>query len=539
MSTEAIDISQLSPSQQTTLQTYIAVTGQDESAAVPLLQRSEWNVQIAITKFFDGEVPDPVAEAQAAMDTPPAYPSRITRNLMNGDDDDIPLSSYYARRTAELAPRITSQPVDQPVYRPPFLPAILFTPLSLLYKLLISSFRLFGALFPFLPRLLSNFAAAGVQGARRDTSGRRPLGPKDSALRFIREFEEEYGSHAVPFLENGYNMALEKAHQELKYLLVILLSPEHDDTSSWIRDTILSKEVVDFINDSSNQILVWAGNVRDSEAYQVASGLRCTKFPFFGLIVHNPNVSATAMSVVAKASGFTTPSELIEKLRSAITQSQAPLDRVRATRAEQRASRTIRQEQDSAYERSLAQDRERARQRRAAEEARQREENEARERRAAAEKLARYLEQWKRWRVQSLPHEPPATDKQAVRLSIRLASGDRVIRRFSGSADIEELYAFVECYDILHADGDGSESSSSGASQPPPDGFEHKYGFRLVSPMPRVVYEVNAGGSVGEKIGRGGTLLVETIDDDDDDDDDDGDGEDDGDDSDPDGAQSS
>ncbi|OAX81998.1 hypothetical protein ACJ72_03658 [Emergomyces africanus] len=519
MPNEEVDISQLSSSQQIALQTYIAVTGQEESAAIPLLQRSEWNTQIAITKFFDGEGPDLVSEAQAALNNPPPRSPRIPQNLMNGDDD-IPLRTLSTRRTTELAPRITTQSADQPSYRPPFILAILFTPFSLLYRLLSNSFRLFGTLFPFLPRLLNNISTPGLQGARRDTSGRRPLGPKDTALRFIREFEEEYGSHDIPFLGNGYNMALEKAHQELKYLLVILLSQEHDLTSGWVRDTLLSSEVVDFINDPANQILVWAGNVRDSEAYQVASGLRCTKFPFFGLIVHNPSVSSSAMSIITKASGPTTPSEFTEKLRSAITQSKAPLDRVRATRAEQQASRTIRQEQDSAYERSLAQDRERARQRREAEAARQRAEKEAVEKQAAAEKLARDIEQWKRWRSQSIPDEPPAIDKQAVRLSIRLASGDRVIRRFSGSADIEELYAFVECYDVLLGANEGKGDASASRDVQPPEGFEHKYGFRLVSPMPRVVYEIEAGGTVGEKIGRGGSLLVETIEDEDDDDDD-------------------
>lgn len=427
---------------------------------------------------------------------------------MNGDDDFSPQSYSSSHRSTEPAPRVTTQPAEQPPFRPPFLLAIFFTPFNLLYRLLSSSFRLFGALFPFLPRLFSNLTGPASQIFRQDTSGRRPLGPKDTALRFLREFEEEYGSHNLPFLENGYNMALEKAHQDLKFLLVILLSPEHDDTSSWVRDTLLSPEVVEFLNNPENQILVWAGNVQDSEAYQVSSSLRCTKFPFAALIAHTPNVSSTAMSITTRITGFTTPGQLVEQLRTAITQNKAPLDRVRSTRAEQQASRTLRQEQDSAYERSLAQDRERARQRREAEAQRQREEQQSRERQAAAEKYAQNLEQWRRWRAQSIPQEPASNDKDTVRISIRLASGERLIRRFSGTADIEELYAFVECYDIL-TEADNEKSSVS-----EPEGFEHKYGFQLVSPMPRVVYEIGSGGTVKDRIGRGGNLLVETIDDD-------------------------
>ncbi|RAL05319.1 clathrin-mediated endocytosis regulator UBX3 [Aspergillus ibericus CBS 121593] len=510
MSSSGLDISELSDSERSALETYIAVTGQEHSEAIPLLRRSQWNVQIAISKFFDGEGPDPVEEARAALNTPPPRPSRQTQNLMS---DDIAAQFAPNTRAAEPAPRITTQPEDQSVYRPPFLLAILFTPLNLLYRLLYSSFRLFGALFPFLPRFFNTTASPALQGSRRNTNGRRALGPKDTAARFIREFEEEYGTNSIEFLENGYNMALEKAHRDLKFLLVVLLAPEHDDTNSWVRDTLLSREVTDFVNDQQNSILVWGGNVQDSEAYQVSNSLRCTKFPFAAAIVHTPNVSSTAMSVVSRISGTTSPAEFVEKLRSAIAQHKEPLERIRATRAEQQASRSLREQQDSAYERSLAIDRERARQRREEEAARQREEQEAAERQAAEEKRIHDLAQWKQWRAQSIPEEPGPDVKDAVRISIRLPSGERVIRKFAPEAPLDELYAFVECYDIL------KEPTEKAGEVLKPEGFEHQYGFRLVSPMPRVVYEVNAGGSVRDQIGRGGNLLVEPIDDDSDEED--------------------
>ncbi|KAL2220798.1 UBX domain protein [Thermoascus aurantiacus ATCC 26904] len=511
MPADEIDIAQLSESEQAALQTYTTITGQEPAAAIPLLRRSQWNVQIAVSKFFDGEGPDPVEEARAALhNPPPPRPIRQTQNLMR---DDLTRPSSLASRGVEPAPRIVTQPEDQPPYRPSFLVTLLFTPFNLLYRLLYSSFRLFGTLFPFLPRFLSFGTNTALQGVSRNASGRRPLGPKDTAARFIREFEEEYGPHSLPFLENGYNMALEKAHRELKFLLVVLLSPEHDDTSPWVRDTLLSREVSDFINDSQNDLLLWGGNVQDSEAYQVANSLRCTKFPFASVIAHTPNVSSTAMSVITRIAGNTSPSEFVSKLRTAIAQNKEPLDRVRARRAEQQAARTLREEQDSAYQRSLAQDRERARQRREAEAARQRAEQAAAERKAAAEKRAKDLQQWKRWRAQFLQNEPGPDVKDAVRVSILLPSGERVIRRFAADSSIEELYAFVECYDVLQEAGESG--AVSGVEKP--EGFEHKYGFRLVSPMPRAVYEVEAGGSVRERIGRGGNLLVEPIDDDDED----------------------
>ncbi|KAN0079509.1 hypothetical protein V8E54_004723 [Elaphomyces granulatus] len=509
MSADEVDIGQLSENEREALQTYTTVTGQDLTAAIPLLQRSQWNVQIAISKFFDGEGPDPVEEARVALNRSSSpHSQRRPQNLMYDDIPSLQHRSSVSSRGLESAPPVVTQSEDHGPSRPPFLLALFFTPFNLLYRLLYSSFRLFGTLFPFLPRLLNVAGNPALQGLQRNTSGRRPLGPKDTAGRFIREFEEEYGTNTLPFLENGYNMALEKAHKELKFLLVILLSPEHDDTVSWVEDTLLSQEVMEFLGDSRDDILLWGGNVQDSEAYQVANSLRCTKFPFASLIVHTPNVNTTAMSTIARIPGNTSPSEFVSKLRTAINQNKESLDRVRSRRTEQEVSRNLREEQDSAYERSLAQDRERARQQRETEAARQQAEQEEAERKAAAEKYAGNVLQWKEWRAWSLLNEPGPNDRDAIRISIRLTSGERVIRRFTADADIEEVYAFVECYDILQ----GAVELDHSSVLQKPEGFEHKYGFQLVSPVPRVIYDIGSGGSIRERIGRGVNLVVEPID---------------------------
>lgn len=41
-----VDLAQLSPDQQAALEQYTAVTAQDVKDAVPLLERSQWNVQV-------------------------------------------------------------------------------------------------------------------------------------------------------------------------------------------------------------------------------------------------------------------------------------------------------------------------------------------------------------------------------------------------------------------------------------------------------------------------------------------------------------
>ena len=407
----------------------------------------------------------------------------------------------------EPAPRIVPQPESQKTYRPPLLLSIIFTPFNILYRLLTGSLSLFGYLFPFLPRLLPIISRGNAPA--RSRTGRRPLNPRDTAARFAREFEEEYGTHELPFYVGGYAQAYDLAKKDLRFLMVVLFSPEHDDTSTFVRETLLSQEVVDFVKDPQNKIILWAGNVQDSEAYQVSNALNCSKFPFAALIVHTPQDSSTSMSTIARVTGLQPASAFVAKLRTATAQHSAALDRVRATRNEQQATRNLREEQNSAYERSLAQDRERARQRREAEAAQARAEQEARAKADAEAREIREAEQWKRWRAQSVSAEPGPGIKDVTRVSIRLISGERVIRKFAESAEMEELYAFVECYNVFKAEEDLSAATE-------PAGYKHKYRFRLVSPMPRVVYDIESGGTVAGKLGRSGNLIVEPINDEDD-----------------------
>ncbi|KAK8178050.1 UBX domain-containing protein [Phyllosticta citrichinensis] len=501
-SADPVDIGQLSDDQQTALQQFTAVTDQSVETAVPLLQRCQWNVQIAISRHFDGEPAEPAIPEEPV---PVPQDTRRRETLANG----FGRSTALGRRNLEPAPRVVAQPEHQVTQQAPLILSLALFPFRFAYNIISKLFNFFFYLFPFLPRLIGTRAAPHAR--RRDTSGRRPLNPRDTAARFIREFEEEYGAHEIPFFEGGYAQAFDLAKKELKFLLVVLVSPEHDDTTSFVRETLLSPDVVAFIKNPANNMVVWAGNVQDSEAYQVSNALNCTKFPFAALIVHTPSVSSTAMSTVARIVGPTPPTTFMSRLQTAMAQNSEPLNRARATRAEQQAARNIRQAQDTAYERSLAQDRERARRRREEEEAQRRAEQQEREKQEAKEREARNLAAWRAWRAHSIANEPGPDVKDAVRISLRMPSGDRVVRRFAPDADMEELYAFVECYEVLQQQ---QEASLDGAEKP--EAYAHEYKFVLVSPMPREEFALQKGGSIKQRIGRSGNLIVERTDLDDD-----------------------
>lgn len=502
MATPAVDVASLSAEQQTALQQFTSVTDQDIETAIPLLQKCQWNTQIAITRFFDGDadIVDPVAEAARA----PPENSRRTETLL----DSIPLTSFpTSRNQVQPAPRVVPTPEGSMMQPAPFIFSLLFMPFNLTYTIFSRIFGTVGYLFPIIPRLLHRLFPR--QTLRSHNAERRPLNPRDTASRFIIECSEQYGVEhdSVPFVENGYAQAFDMAKRDLKYLLVILLSPEHDDTAPFVRETLLAPEVVSFLQSHKDDMIIWGGSVQDSEAYQVSNNFNVTKFPFTGLIAHTP-ASPTSMGFAARIGGPESPADFVSKLQDGIQQRSEELGRIRRQRQEQQASRSIRDEQNSAYERSLAQDRERARQRREAEAEREKTEREERERAEAAEQKARNVLAWRKWRAQSISPEPPADTKDVVRISLRMPSGDRVVRRFTPEAELEELYAFVECSDIL-------DHVSEKASEAPPSGYEHEFEFQLVSPMPREVYDVKAGGTVRSRIGRSGNLIVERLVDDD------------------------
>lgn len=333
------------------------------------------------------------------------------------------------------------------------------------------------------------------------------MSPRDTAARFARELEEDYGSHGLHFFEGSYSQAYDLAKKDLKFLLVVLISPEHDDTASFVQETLFAPEITDFLNSNASELLVWGGNVQDSEAYEVSTSLNCSKFPFAALVAHTPQNSSTSMSTIARISGTVSPSAFVAPIRRAMEQQSSILTRARAQRNEQQATRSLRDEQNSAYERSLVQDRERARQRREAEAQQANAAQAARMKEEAEQRQVQKREQWRKWRAQTLRPEPGAGAVDTTRISIRMTSGERVIRKFDAQADVEELYAFVECYDLLGA--------NDGAIQTKPDDYKLSYKFRLISPMPRTVYDVESGGSIADRIGKSGNLLVESTDDDD------------------------
>lgn len=275
--------------------------------------------------------------------------------------------------------------------------------------------------------------------------------------------------------------------------MVILTSEVHEDTRAMhalMCDEVLRTYVIE------NDILVWAGNVAELEAFRVSTALNVGRYPFVGVIVSDPELP-TEMICVAKIEGLTVLTELLAGLQEVIDTFQPTLISLRADKQEQNLSRTIREEQDAAYESSLRKDRERAaRERQAREEA----QNIA----ATLATREQNVVAWRQVKTSELPAEPVAT-KNVSRISFRMPDGSRKIRKFSSDSSIEDIYTWIDLQ--LHPI---SVDESQERSYNLPDDYQHIYSFTLAIPMPRQVLEPDSGKIESYKdIYPSGSLVVE------------------------------
>jgi FAS-associated factor 2 len=297
----------------------------------------------------------------------------------------------------------------------------------------------------------------------------------------------------------------------LKYLLVILSSEEHDDTDKFCHDTLTNPELIDFLN--QQQVLVWGGNVRYTEAFQVSNTLQATTYPFLAIIaLHQPlNVSGSGsgssskMAVIERMEGPVTPANIMRRFESAISRTGPHLNHLRMEREQRELEHRLRQEQDSAYRASLKIDQEKERK---AEQERQQAQLAEQQRIENKRNKKLYI----KYLVQQFNEEEEQTETEKMtKISFRLANGDRVIRKFKATDSLERLYQFVEIYPFLQ-----EQEQSVGIKELPTNkDYKHKFSFTIHSPFPRTVYQADSTILIQDEksLWPSATLIVDTIDD--------------------------
>lgn len=309
--------------------------------------------------------------------------------------------------------------------------------------------------------------------------------PADVSRRFAMEFDEIVGgagsSGAVrlpdeesqgsglqrpDFLECAYTEALYMVKKEAQWLMIYVQSGAHETTQRFAEDVVANPRFLEFVNERN--MLCWGGDVKNSEAYQVANQFKVNRLPFIGLmcltVSQTPTASgvqnsAPVVSLVCKVQGYNSCDEVLARMTRAYNKFNPTVATLRAEYERTAQARAMRDMQDQAYQKSLQRDREKklAKQ--------------------AEQELRHNSKKWRAWRRAQLRPEENSTGEYA-RVAIRFPDGHRTQFKFNKHCKIEELYAYIEC-ECLHS----NEEAPSAPSKP--DNFTYKYPFKVVSVMPR------------------------------------------------------
>ncbi|BGP19349.1 hypothetical protein JCM10213_006855 [Rhodosporidiobolus nylandii] len=350
------------------------------------------------------------------------------------------------------------------------------------------------------------------------------------------------GERRLPaFFVGGYEAALKKAKDEMRLLMVVLSSEEHELDRAFKRDILSDPALVKELEEEN--VLVWGGDVGERDAFQVGQTLSYISLPFLAFISLQPTgpnslnpatapLTSPRLRLISRLESNSTTGPLIAPtihthlLRTVVPKSRPFLNRLAAQKAQRDADRREREATELRLLQSAKRDEERVlafrrkeAEQRKAEEARRAAEEQAAVEQAEREHLAALARRWRAAKRAELASrgEPSASEKAQTRCVVRLGDGRRVMRAFSAQDGVERVYEWVECE--LSAPEDAGEQ---GGEQP--EGYEQRYHFRLATAFPRWVLPLpshlaspstahlasaEGGMTVGQAFdGQGGTVIL-------------------------------
>ncbi|TID29729.1 hypothetical protein CANINC_001647 [Pichia inconspicua] len=170
---------------------------------------------------------------------------------------------------------------------------LLIFPLYIIYKILIHSFFI--------------IASVSLKFQKLKYKSLRSNDPVDVSKRFIRTFDERIGNNTktvireldradssvieesgqteIPrpdFLECAYSHAMLIVKNDVRWLLCYVESSENPDSVRFTNEVLINSKFLNFIR--KRKILIWGGDISDSEAFITCNQFKITKLPFLGLL---------------------------------------------------------------------------------------------------------------------------------------------------------------------------------------------------------------------------------------------------------------
>lgn len=310
----------------------------------------------------------------------------------------------------------------------------------------------------------------------------------DTTYSFGSLYNLENGSLSQDILQGSYTELLTACSEQCKFAIIYLHDPLLDNSMEYVNKALCSERFTTLIK--KYQVLLWFSDVTTSEGLQVANALKVRQFPFLGVLCLK---AEKKIEVIGRMEGD------IDRfgpnhLENILSKGHSRLIQIRQQRQNIALQRIIREQQDSRFEESLTADRQRERELEA-----------QRARENAQQELERKRNQWLIWKKTQLRPEP-SNGTDTCRVAIRLEDGGRILRKFDASLTIDEIYAYVELYNEGLLDSTETPTASG-----PPQGYEHRYNFLLITPVPRK--ELSPTTTIRDESGvyPSGNIVMETL----------------------------
>lgn len=314
--------------------------------------------------------------------------------------------------------------------------------------------------------------------------GRYRYNPINLAHRFVCELEDailprqlEEGYTLPPFFHGSFSQALLMATSRAKFLFVYLTTSHNEESHRFLHLVIINHQFCSLFS-SFDDVIIWGGDVCNSEAYQLANSLNVTKLPFLGLLcltrpttvdLHGTLQALPEMSLILKIVGEisqdSTPEWYIDhKFMRKIARHRPDLIIIRNELKEIYLRQQLVMEQEHQYQVSNARDREKAR------------------RREQENLMKKYLVyRAKEFRALELAEPPMPTSK----IAFKLFDGSRKTLVFPADSHVNDLYVYVELVtrgilqdNMLEANMTIDEARAYFTD------YEPQFSFSLVSPLP-------------------------------------------------------
>lgn len=522
----------ISPADQEKLDQFQAITAfksEEYDKVVALLRNNWWNLEVALSKYFDGDLdreaartPPPVDQFSGASTATPTFEGLSSRaqsdrfshsestldqlnfwNQTDGSSSNTLLASHGMLPQLPIVRPLSNNWRLQPGLNN-FTSSNLwsqFTHSPILFILLVIPrtvtllFTAIGYLFSFIFPSSPDYV---------------PDKPTLEEFKFKERFEALIADRSdIQFFAGDFNDAFNQAKAETKFLLIILIG-DNETSNQFLKNVLNNATIANLIKEE--HVIVYGGNVNEPQGLELARNLKTVVVPsayLVGNVASGLNAIAS-MSVLGRIP-VKSVSSFITRLRRDIEKYKPEFITRKIEQDELNYSREIKKLQDQAYEESLIADKlkrekretEKLEQLRKEEEVNFKKENEIKFYSSLLDKFEDLVD---------LPKG------EFTNIRFKVPSGEHIMQKFSKTHTLFDIYSFVALK--LHLKGLSEEELDTlkKSSKDIHEDYTHEFNFELISPFPRYVVPAEKGKLAKDvdQLWPNGSLLIEYLVDEDD-----------------------